>query len=57
MTLYWDRSAEDTKDKYMGNITDGADLYDFKDIKFIVQQTLSLMMRITLQMVMGTQLF
>ena len=30
VTLYWDRSAESTQDKYMGNITDGADLYDFE---------------------------
>ena len=33
VTLYWDRSAEQTRDKYMGNITDGADLYDFEGYK------------------------
>ena len=33
VTLYWDRSAENTKDKYMGNITNGADLYDFEGYK------------------------
>ena len=33
VTLYWDRSAESTQDKYMGNITNGADLYDFEGYK------------------------
>ena len=30
VTLYWDRSAEYSKDKYMGNITNNVDLYDFE---------------------------
>ena len=33
VTLYWDRSAENTADKYMGNITNGADLNDFEGYK------------------------
>jgi len=33
VTLYWDRSAEQSKDKYMGKITDGVDLYDFEGYK------------------------
>ena len=33
VTLYWDRSAENTKDKYMDNITNGVDLYDFEGYK------------------------
>ena len=33
VTLYWDSGAELTRDKYMGNITDGADLYDFEGYK------------------------
>ena len=33
VTLYWDKSAESTQDKYMGNITNGADLYDFEGYK------------------------
>ncbi len=33
VTLYWDTSAEGSKDKYMDNITDGADLYDFEGYK------------------------
>ena len=33
VTLYWDRSAENTTDKYMGKITNGADLNDFEGYK------------------------
>ena len=33
VTLYWDSGAELTRDKYMGNITDGVDLYDFEGYK------------------------
>ena len=33
VTLYWDRSAESTIDKYMGNITNGAALNDFEGYK------------------------
>ena len=33
VTLYWDRSAENTIDKYMGNITNGVDLNDFEGYK------------------------
>ena len=33
VTLYWDRSAESSVDKYMDNITNGVDLYDFEGYK------------------------
>jgi hypothetical protein len=33
VTLYWDRSAESTSDKYMGKITNGVDLHDFEGYK------------------------
>ena len=33
VTLYWDTSAEQTRDKYMGKITNGVDLYDFEGYK------------------------
>jgi hypothetical protein len=33
VTLYWDRSAESTSDKYMGKITNGVDLNDFEGYK------------------------
>jgi hypothetical protein len=33
VTLYWDKSAESTQDKYMSKITNGADLYDFEGYK------------------------
>ena len=33
VTLYWDESAEQSKDKYMGEITNDVDLYDFEGYK------------------------
>ncbi len=33
VTLYWDRSAESSVDKYMAHITNGVDLYDFEGYK------------------------
>lgn len=33
VTLYWDAKAELSKDKYMSEITNGADLYDFEGYK------------------------
>jgi hypothetical protein len=33
VTLYWDTSAEQSADKYMGKITNGADLHDFEGYK------------------------
>ena len=33
VTLYWDRSAEQSIDKYMSKITNGIDLYDFEGYK------------------------
>ena len=33
VTLYWDTSAEQTRDKYMGKITKGMNLYDFEGYK------------------------
>jgi hypothetical protein len=33
VTLYWDRSAESSVDKYMDHITNGVDLYDFEGYK------------------------
>jgi len=33
VTLYWDESAEQSIDKYMGEVTNGVDLYDFEGYK------------------------
>ncbi|HJL74077.1 MAG TPA: hypothetical protein QGF17_01975 [Candidatus Marinimicrobia bacterium] len=33
VTLYWDESAEQSLDKYMAEITNGTDLYDFEGYK------------------------
>ena len=33
VTLYWDTRAEQSKDKYMSEITNGVDLYDFEGYK------------------------
>jgi len=33
VTLYWDTRAEQSKDKYMGEITNNIDLYDFEGYK------------------------
>jgi len=33
VTLYWDESAEQSIDKYMGEVTNGMDLYDFEGYK------------------------
>ena len=33
VTLYWDTNAEQSKDRYMGEITNNADLYDFEGYK------------------------
>lgn len=33
VTLYWDRIAEDSEDRYMSKITNGAVLYDFEGYK------------------------
>ena len=33
VTLYWDTDAEQSKDRYMGEITHGVDLYDFEGYK------------------------
>ena len=33
VTLYWDESAEQSIDKYMGEVTNGLDLYDFEGYK------------------------
>ena len=33
VTLYWDKSAEKSIDKYMSKITNGTDLYDFEGYK------------------------
>ena len=33
VSLYWDKSAEESVDKYMSKITNGVDLYDFEGYK------------------------
>ena len=33
VTLYWDSKAELSKDRYMGEITNNVDLYDFEGYK------------------------
>ena len=57
VTLYWDRSAESTQDKYMGNMKTVLICMTLKDTKFTVLQTLSLMMPIILPMEMGIPTF